>query len=516
MLSILRPLIAFEAQRQAVNARAHWMRWAAIVLAALFLVVSQFHSLASGGMVLVGSGLPMLAGLVWLNYVFIGIAALGLFATSITNERESGTLPLLVVADIPFRPFVVGKWAQFLFPAALIVLLELPLLAGATFFGGVTYVQAFSASSVLASYLFFSSTAGMLFSVLFRTSNRAVFATCTLLAVCEFSALSAEQLLAAQRDGMLKLGAKATPYLLSIAEQTDWSAFHVLTQISSGATPQRLVVPLSADLVGRHVIMGLLCLTGAAYFAKRLAAAVEGGPVLRKKEVARESRRVFGEPVRWKEFRFHVHGWSGIAFRVVAYGLATIASIYVIQRFKLSARDGWSTLAGILAVIGLIDLASMATRIFGAEQKQRTLATLLLTSHRSGDLFWKKLFGLLPAVCVTLAVLITAEAIRPDSASPLVREYWAMGVFTVASIAVWLQLIVVFSLDFPSISAFAASVGLVVVWILVSIVATIWVKTVGQDVDRESVMIASSYLLGLFAFGAHIVGVLRLDDAASK
>ena len=135
MFNVLRPLVTFEAQRQVSNRRSQMLRFSAIALAALYVVIAQQAGIMRAGMTLVGSGLAMLNGLAWLNYLFILSAACGLFATAITQERESGTLPLLMVADIPFRPFVLGKWVQFLSPSALIVLMEIPLLASATFFG---------------------------------------------------------------------------------------------------------------------------------------------------------------------------------------------------------------------------------------------------------------------------------------------------------------------------------------------------------------------------------------------
>lgn len=516
MLQVLRPLITFEAQRQATNPRAHWVRWGALLLAGLFLVVAQFHAMTAGGLSLVGSGQGMLSGLAWLNYVFILVACLGLFATAVTNERESGTLPLLVVADIPFRPFVCGKWAQFLFPAALIVLLELPLLAGATFFGGVTYDQVVASAGLLTAFLFFSSTAGMLFSVVFHTSNRAAFACLVVVGVVEFGPVAADQLLTAQSRKMINLGTGLSNALNWGVEHSGASVFEALRSTFIGGSATQNLSRIAASTIGIQIGLGLLCAGGAVLLAPRLSRAVEGTASELRKEIHRSSRRVVGEPVRWKEFFFHVHGWAGLAFRILAYVLATIATVAVLNRFKLSDRDSWTTLALILALIGLIDLAGMASRIFGAEQRQQTLSTLLLVSHRSADLFWKKVLGLLPACLVAASVLILANAIRPEVAGSWERQTWIVAMFTVASIALWLQLIVLSSLDFPSISLFVATIGLFVIWIFASVVAAVWLLAAGADSDGDSMSIAITYLLALVTCVAHVVATFRVSDAAAK
>lgn len=516
MLTVLKPLIDFEAQRQASNGRAHWIRWCAIVMAAFVLTSAQITAVVTSGASVVGSGIDMLQGLAWLNYVFIAVAALGLFATAITNERESGTLPLLVVADIPFRPFVVGKWAQFLFPAALIVLLEIPLLASATFFGGVTHLQVTLSAALLAAFLFSSSTAGVMFSVLFKTSNRAAVATAFLIGGMEFGALCARQMLSASKLGLVKFG----PWLIAAiewtAERTKGSAFESIALVINGGAVQRTDMPIAIGTVVWHILLGAVFAAIAVASAGRLKQVVEGIEIAEARETKRSSRAVSGEPVRWKEFWFHAHGWTGLSLRFFGYVLAGLATIGVCIHYKVGSRDGWATLAVVLGAIALFDLAGMAARLFGAEQKQKTLATLTLASQRSSDLFWNKLLGLLPAVLVTAGVLFFAESIRPSAAIGYPIATWAWAAFIVASVVMWLQLIVLVSFDFPSISLFVATVGLIIAWLGSFLFGAIWIATMGGSDDSNAILVTVAYCLFVFAAIAHIAGLLRISDAAAK
>ena len=380
----------------------------------------------------------------------------------------------------------------------------------------MTYLQVFSTALILSGLLFMTSTVGILFSVLFRTSNRAAGATLLVIACIEFGAIAAEQLLLANGSGMVKLGQTVIDCLSWVESHRSISACSALSSTLGPATVQRTVLGIATSVLIADLIIGSIAFSIAIYFAKRLKKVTDAGRSEQRQEISRESRRVVGEPIRWKEYRFHGRGWAGVGGRVFAYALATVGTVAALNHWKVKPADGWTALGLILIGVALIDLARMATQIFGAERREGTLATLMMTTHRSGDLFWKKLFGLVPAILVTVSVLILAEAIRPDFLSDWLGGYWAWGVFSTVSIAAWLQYIVLFSLDFPSISTFTATVGLIVSWIATFVLALVWLTLAGADSGDDRTLIVMSYFLGLATVGAHIASAFRVSDAAAK
>lgn len=515
MFQMLQPLLVFETQRQTTNRRPQVIRCVAAALAVLALAISQYQANVLGGMSLVGSGLPMLRGLAAANYAMTVIVALGLFAPTMAQERESGTLPLLVIANIRFRPFVFGKWMQYLIPVGLVVFVELPLLFSAVFFGGVTHVQTVSTVTLLVAFLLFTSSLGLCVSVIVRGAKTSVLVTAAIIAAFEFGPWIARQLVAQQSGGLLDLGPTLWQLLRAVSETHSVSTFETtLTVLNSTSSPV-IAATLGWQITATVVCLG--CAIGLAPSLARLSEEVSGGRSLRATQsVRRESHRVQGDAMAWKEFRFHMYSWRGLGIRAAIYLMATAFSIALLSYYKVRPSDAWSILFTVLAVLALIDLVSMSARLFGGELRDRALGALVLTTSRPGEIYWRKLLGLSPALALAGIVFAVAESLRPDAVSFWFEDSWPGMVFVGVSLLLWLQLIVLMSLDFPLLSVFVGTVGVLVCWVAAYVFAVVWLSSVGRSITPDVTLLAASYFLGLATIAAHAACLLRIGTAAGR
>lgn len=525
MFQMLQPLLVFETQRQTANRRPQVIRCVAAALAVLALAISQYQANVLGGMSLVGSGLPMLRGLAAANYAMTVIVALGLFAPTMAQERESGTLPLLVIANIRFRPFVFGKWMQYLIPVGLVVFVELPLLFSAVFFGGVTHVQTVSTVTLLVAFLLFTSSLGLCVSVIVRGAKTSVLVTAAVIAAFEFGPWVARQLVAQQSGGLLDLGPTLWQLLRAVSETHSVSTFETtLTVLNSTSSPV-IAATLGWQMTATVVCLG--CAIGLAPSLARIAGTTDAGGRLSEEEsggrrqratrsIRRESHRVQGDAMAWKEFRFHIYSWRGLGIRAAIYLMATVLSIALLSYYKVRPSDAWSVLFTVLALLALIDLVSMSARLFGGELRDRTLGALVLTTSRPGEIYWRKLLGLSPALALAGIVFVVAESLRPNAVSFWFEDSWPGMVFVGVSVLLWLQLIVLMSLDFPLLSVFVGTVGVLVCWVAGYVFAMVWLSSVGRSITPDVILLAASYFLGLVTIAAHAVCLFRIGTAAGR
>lgn len=510
MLNFWKPLLQFELFRQASGQRPHIIRCAAFALALLCLLQAQFQFVRVSGGALIGSGLGILSGLAWLNYVLTLIAGVGLFAPSLTNERETGTLPLLVIADVPLGPFVLGKWMQDLLPAALIVFVELPLIVSSVFFGGVTLRQAIATTQVLCGLLFLVSAFGVLISVLALSSRRAAIYTLIIVGTVEFGSLMANQLNRWELAGLLRLGLLGEALSFVGSSVGSLSAFVAISRVL--ASSDFLSV---WPVFGLQLFLGVFCLTAAVLCApllRREFRSVED----RHNATRRESMRVHGDAIAWREFRFRVFGWNGLGVRLALYGGVAVVVWGVLVACGTPPSSVWTGLLFALILLAVTDLVALAAQLFGTEMRQRTLSTLALTTNRPGQLYSRKLLGLTPAILLAGGVFLAAELMRPATTAYWFEDSWAGMAFVSVSLVVWLTLVVLFSLDFPLASIFVASIALVVCWLFAAMAANCWLAIVARYSGNQGMLAAMTYFMGLVGLLSYAVCVSRVGRAAAR
>ncbi len=112
-------------------------------------------------------GLALFTTIANIDLVFITLAAIGFFATCITEEKEEGTLGLLRMTDLSPIAIVLGKFGGRLLTALLLILIQLPFTLLTITLGGVAPAQIEAAYIALLSYMVLLAGVGLLVSVCF-------------------------------------------------------------------------------------------------------------------------------------------------------------------------------------------------------------------------------------------------------------------------------------------------------------------------------------------------------------
>jgi ABC-type transport system involved in multi-copper enzyme maturation permease subunit len=154
--------------------RRRWFYWlrtgvaAAVVL--ISLIVFATSSVAASYQAI---GAPLFMTISVLAYFICLLAGPVLLADSIAEERRSGTLGLLFLANTNSLDIVGGKFVAMALPAAHCLLATLPILAIAFFLGGVTGGEFLRSAGAMLNVLFFSLASAALCSVLAASGRRA-------------------------------------------------------------------------------------------------------------------------------------------------------------------------------------------------------------------------------------------------------------------------------------------------------------------------------------------------------
>src|SRR5688500_2598287 len=95
--------------------RAHAFRIGMMLI--LLGMLIQAHYLSGG---IAAPGLNFFRSLAFLNVALITLAGAGYFASAITEEKEEGTIGLLIMADLSVVSILLGKSTSRLVAAALV------------------------------------------------------------------------------------------------------------------------------------------------------------------------------------------------------------------------------------------------------------------------------------------------------------------------------------------------------------------------------------------------------------
>jgi hypothetical protein len=119
------------------------------------------------------AGRTLIMVLTHLNVVFILMAMNSVFAGAIADEKEAGTLGLLLLTGLSPMSILLGKSVVHVWQVLLLLLLQLPLMLLAITLGGVTLHQVLATLVSLMAFALFGSQFAVLMSVLFRTKKAA-------------------------------------------------------------------------------------------------------------------------------------------------------------------------------------------------------------------------------------------------------------------------------------------------------------------------------------------------------
>ena len=142
------------------------MLFAGLILGSL--VMAHVQSLSLGA-----PGLFFFSNILWLNLALIVLAGVSFLSTAITEEKEEGTLGLLMLAGVSPLSMLLGKSSSRQFSTALLLVVQFPFALMAIVLGGVTFTQIVAGYIALAAFLALAANIGLLASVICRRSGNA-------------------------------------------------------------------------------------------------------------------------------------------------------------------------------------------------------------------------------------------------------------------------------------------------------------------------------------------------------
>lgn len=388
----------------ALKPQAHFVRIGSVVVLLLLLFVAHFRSTY-----MTGPGLQFFHSMSLLGVALISLAGIGHFANSITEEKEEGTLGLLLVANISPLAILLGKSTNRVLSTVLIFAAQFPFALLAITLGGITISQITAAYVALAGYLFLIANLGLLCSVLARRSTEAAgLMTLGTLFVLGFAPALENTL------RQLVLRNYVSPVATSWAESLE--AFHLRFSITQQL--QRIFEPngsyafLSEQLLF-SLIAGGVCFSMAWLVFSRIVWAADVSEPRRIRLSVKPQRvqpwvsRPWKMAMAWKDFYFLSGGPILLIAKLCMYPVwigFCVANSREIRRFtdvtgEQFARDG-------LLIVLCVEVLYLASQFMHSERLTGTLSTLLMLPKGIGQISYSKLIGcLINTVPIALAVV---------------------------------------------------------------------------------------------------------------
>lgn len=362
-----------RAIREAALRRRHHLMRLATALFLLALLVSAHVSSPSRG----APGLYYFFLVTALNVVLILLAAVGLFAPCIVEEREQGTLPLLLLAGVDPLSIILGKSGGRLFVCLSLLAVQIPFGVLAAALGGLLAEQALVTYVVLASFLLLAAAWGTAMSVMAsRPATASLLTAGGLLLFLASSVILTACISGFTAAGWMESGSLVHAWLDGTAR---WlhaaNPWVVLEQVlRMPGSPSLWQMPV-AVYVGAAAVLGLCAwvvlrkdVYGVGWRASRRARTGSG-----KSDPARcieqATRRIWTLPIAWKEFRL-LGGWRSVTIKTVVYVLLYAGLRWEMQFFWHQTRGGldyWELMFALTSGLLALEALLHATRLFGDE-----------------------------------------------------------------------------------------------------------------------------------------------------
>ncbi|MDP6359522.1 MAG: ABC transporter permease subunit [Planctomycetota bacterium] len=182
----LEVVILRELQESARKKRTYWLRFGyGAVLATPVFFVALTVSIAGEAQVQ-GIGLQLFQIFSVWQFILFVLLTPAVAANSIVEERDSGTLGLLMLTRLTPASILLGKLGVEFIRSALLLLSGLPLLFMATMFGGVAASQVFGAIGVTLLTILLLNSLGLAVSTLVDQNYKAVVATFLIMVIAGF------------------------------------------------------------------------------------------------------------------------------------------------------------------------------------------------------------------------------------------------------------------------------------------------------------------------------------------
>ena len=402
----------------------------AFVILLLFLARVATFSLSAG------AGGEFARTALYCCYAIVTLLGGVYFSAAIVEEKEEQTLPLLRLTGASPLAILVGKSGPRLASVLLLLLVIVPFLMLSITLGGVVLRGLLTALLGLLIYSIMFCQLGLFASVVGRDFQNALGLTIVLWLFLEFLPVWGW------------LGSTATIYLSSHGSTTgaqrfvdttslfssDWWEFllawlHLKMRWLTGATEELglyrnmslYLVDFGGDPVWRPQMTAHLIVAAAFLFfswllfepmtAKVMAEGFHTRNRLLRR--TRSPRRVHGDALAWKSWRWLSGGWLWFFVRLVAVPLGVWGTAEAIA-WRIGVPLPATVLTGVFLAVGVPvfigHFAILLERLFHPEIQQQTLSALLLLPLSRNALCARLTVGLLPAMVTSLSCAICGLA----------------------------------------------------------------------------------------------------------
>ena len=406
----LTALLALFGRSVRDDTRSKTLLWARLGIAAavLFAIMRASSWTMSGG----AAGLSFFSSVVWMNFVVICVAGISYFASSITEEKEEGTLGLLRMTDLSPVAILLGKSTSRLVGGLLLLLVQLPFAMLSITLGGVRMDQVLGCYALLGAFLFFACNIGLLGSVLSpRTGLASVTAAVIGLAYLRSPAVFASFPWPLQAQSEALIGEFATQSLLSEILQNRGTPIRVDRGIVA------LVIGGALAFIAAWLLFDRFCGESA-----KPASSFGGRAWQRALQTLAKSRpsRAWDDAICWRDYYF-LHGGARLArIKFVVYlGAAIWMAATIFDHGSRGMLAYFYTLFISASLVAILESLFATSRIFRLERKDKTLSSLMLLPNYYDALLKSKrraiLISLIPALffvaisAVALVVPILTE-----------------------------------------------------------------------------------------------------------
>jgi len=399
-------LLMRSIREDALQQYAHLLRLMSVmILLTMFLVASRESAY---------EGIPgqtFLQQLSFLGVILITLAGIGHFSSSITEEKEEGTLGLLLLANVSPLAVLLGKSTNRIFSSLLLLATLFPFSLLALSLGGINSNQVINLFLALGAYLFLIANLALLVSVSVRRTSEAIILM-TFLILLLHGVPELLNYLTRERFGQLPVRPPGMPQVVVdrlIDGHRQFSVVH--------ATQQILDNPLSNTFPAWQVLGSLLCgliLFGlalwrfsAVIWAPEVSEPIQPRTINQSNRTIQIVSRPWTKAIAWKEFYFITGGPVLFLAKSVAY--------VVLIPLILFFRDPLESFFGVQihhalqmgCVIFLTTEALLvSSQLFLIERRLGTLSTLLMVPQSLFRMTVQKIWGCLIGSFPTIAALL--------------------------------------------------------------------------------------------------------------
>ncbi len=394
-------LLTRSLRLDALQLRAHSFRVISAGLVMLLLLITHIETSGIGS-----PGLRFFTLTCHLGIGLITVAGAGLFSTAITEEKEAGTLNLLLMANVPPIAILVGKSTTRIASVLLVFAGIFPFALLALALGGATAHQVWSGLVALAAYMVLVANLGLFASVVRRTGSGAAVITTGLLLV-----LLLGPFLMAKVSQTLLLVGWSSPGSALVTTLEGWAktldGLSVVRRVKSIQRTGFAESAWSPQVLWSLALSGLLFGLSWTLFRRFCEYLPENVPprtgVLKIRGGVRRSLgrrlltpRAWSHALTWKEFQFLGSGVVGLLGRLVLVPVIAVG-FFTVDRLLgagMNLRAADALRLSLLIVAGL-EAVAMSARVFSAEYRQQTLCTLVLLPRSTMYLCYSKVAGCL-------------------------------------------------------------------------------------------------------------------------